>query len=512
MDKNPFSVRSASSRLSLTLVLALVTASLALAASAGAAPPETGPFTISPSPVTLPTTSVGEVSPGVDFELTNGGVEVQVEGLSFTGGQAGTFTIAGSNCGNLFEGEKCSVGINFKPTAAGTAESLLVVKYGGGLEQAFPISAVGALPEFSLAPPEEDFGLIGAREERFTNFVVTNDGDAPIQVTGTPLSGSSAYSVNGPSNCFSGSLAPNGTCSIPVRFAPNSRGTFTGQLQVNASGTSVTANLEGKGGGPTFEPPVPAPDFGTATVGGGGVLRTISLSNTGDLPGSFFIAIVSGGDSASFELVEESCTGVAIAPGAGCSLKVRFAPNSAGPKSARLSLFGEEEGGGQIPLGGNGVAAAAGLTPGSLTFGPQAAGTRSAPLALAIRNDGVEPIETGQIAIVGADLDQFALAGDECTGQFIAVGAECAVRVRFAPDSAGAKTARLRIGIPGGALTADLSGTATAAVAPVPSSPAALAKKHHRRKHHRRKHHHHNRHHHHHPHRLHRGAESGPSQ
>ena len=494
MGKKPLPVGN---RLGPTVALAsaLLAALLTFAAPAGAAPPEVGPFSISPLPAVLPTTTVGEVSPNVDFELTNGGEAVQVEGVTVAGGP---FAIAGETCSTaLPEGGKCAVGVNFEPTAPGTANSFLVVKYGGGLEQAFPISGVGALPEISLAPTELDFGLIGAREERTTNVTVTNDGVAPITVTSTPLSGSNAFSINGSSSCSSASLAPEATCSVPVRFTPNSRGTFAGQLQVSAAGTSATANLKGEGGGPTFEAPVPAPDFGTATVGGGGSLRTINLTNTGNLPGSFFIAIVSGGDSASFQLVEESCTGVSILPGAGCSALIRFAPISAGPKSARLSLFGEEEGGGQIPLSGLGVAAATALTPGSLAFGPQAAGTKSAPAGLVIRNDGVEPIETGQIAIVGADLDQFTIAGDECTGQTIAIGAACAVRVRFAPDSAGAKTATLRIGIPGGNLTAALNGLATAAALPAVSAPSTTApakqrhrkKRHHKKKHHRHKHH-----------------------
>ena len=128
-----------------------------------------------------------------------------------------------------------------------------------------------------------------------------------------------------------------------------------------------------------------------------------------------------------------------LAPGASCSAQVRFRPLAAGPQSATLAFFGDGEGGALLPLEGTGVDALASLSAGSLGFGPLAAGQRSAPLRIAVRNGGAEPIETGQIAIVGADLDQFALAGDECTGVVIAPGAECVLSVRFAPDSAGAQ-------------------------------------------------------------------------
>jgi hypothetical protein len=117
----------------------------------------------------------------------------------------------------------------------------------------------------------------------------------------------------------------------------------------------------------------------------------------------------------------------------------------------------------QVTLSGEGIAPALALGPLGHDFGSQTEGTRSDASAFAVRNDGTTAVELGAVAVVGADPDQFPLAGDECTGASLAPGQECAVRVRFTPDGAGTRSATLRVGGEGGVLTASLSGTGTAA-------------------------------------------------
>jgi hypothetical protein len=73
------------------------------------------------------------------------------------------------------------------------------------------------------------------------------------------------------------------------------------------------------------------------------------------MAGGAFIAVISGGAVGSFHLVDENCTGILVMPGATCNLQVSFEPLGAGSKTARLSLFGEEDGGTQIVLSGVGL-------------------------------------------------------------------------------------------------------------------------------------------------------------
>ena len=73
-------------------------------------------------------------------------------------------------------------------------------------------------------------------------------------------------------------------------------------------------------------------------------------------------------------------------------------------------------------LSGEGVAPALTLAPSSFDFGDLATGAKSAARAFVVRNDGSTDLDLDRAAIVGADLDQFALAGDECTGATLAPG------------------------------------------------------------------------------------------
>ena len=65
-------------------------------------------------------------------------------------------------------------------------------------------------------------------------------------------------------------------------------------------------------------------------------------------------------------------------------------------------------------------------------------------------------------SIVGPDADQYRLSGDDCTDVVLASGERCAVQVKFAPDSRGEATARLRITGDGGSFSSSLAGTGVA--------------------------------------------------
>ena len=108
------------------------------------------------------------------------------------------------------------------------------------------------------------------------------------------------------------------------------------------NGVSFTADLSGQGGQPVFTASPDPADFGFASAGQSGDTRTITLTNQGDLPGSFFVAIISGGDVGSFRLLHEDCTGVPIGPSASCTAQVRFQPDGAEAKAATLTLVGDQ--------------------------------------------------------------------------------------------------------------------------------------------------------------------------
>jgi hypothetical protein len=451
-------------------LFAIAIAALVLAPSSFAAPPEGAApqLAISPAPATLPTTTVGYQSQTREFVVVNEGEgEASIDKAFFAGPDAGEFNLGGSSCNGavLQQGQQCSVWISFTAANPGPRQAVLGLQLFGQPDAGFELEATGALPHLSFDPGSYDFGLQPIyREALRTTFQLENDGEAGTQVNSLNIVGENTNGFwIGNSNCYGSWLEPGQSCSVEVDFGPGEAGARSPQLQASSNGQSFSADLSGEGGQAIVAATPSLAEFDATTVGATSAVQAVLLSNSGNVPTSFFIGVIAGGDAGSFQLLDEDCSGAPLMPAASCTAHVRFRPQSAGPKTARLAFFGDSEGGAMVGLSGEGVTAAVTLVPSRYDFASQLAGTRSPTRAFAVRNDGSTPLDLDGVAIVGADLDQFALAGEECSGETLAPGAECLVRIRFAPDSAGAKAATLRVRGESGAFAAALGGTAVGA-------------------------------------------------
>jgi hypothetical protein len=97
-----------------------------------------------------------------------------------------------------------------------------------------------------------------------------------------------------------------------------------------------------------------------------------------------------------------------------------------------------------------------------LTFsGAQPVQTLSSPRSLTIKDTGPRPLEISRLSFAGTDLRDFVVSSDGCLGR-ITAGASCKLGISFAPHSAGARSATLRIAAddPAGTASVPLSGTA----------------------------------------------------
>ena len=454
-----------------SVLSALILLAAALPARGLAAPPSSGsPLAATSS--TFPKTTVGGSSEKLTVELGNVTEEsLMVQNFGVEGPDASDFTINEYSCGFVSPGATCTFGIFFSPQSVGEAHAVLRLDFWNLPSELVELSGTGVAAELSFSPASHDFGIRSIHENGSFTFQLTNSGEAAAQLSNIeiPNPGGNLPFWTGNSNCGPfNRLEPGASCSLEVQFGPREVIPYTAELRASLNGTVFSAGLSGEGGRANVEASENPIDLGSATVGGAGPIQTITLTNSGNLPAGFFIGIIAGGDSGSFRLLDESCSGVELMPSASCTVHVRLTPQSPGPKAARLAFFGEEEGGTMVMLHGEGVAAAVTLAPSAYDFGGQAAGSKSTAHSFAVRNEGSSALELDSVAIVGADLDQFALAGDECSGELLAPGSECLVRVRFAPDSAGAKTATLRVRGDAGTFTASLAGNGTA----VDSAPA----------------------------------------
>lgn len=246
----------------------------------------------------------------------------------------------------------------FIPIAIGFSIALLAVM------AVRPMASLAAPPEpieppqLAIEPGSYDFGVQplnwGSREAWFQ---LRNAGTETFQVGSPQIAGSGQEAFWADySSCYGSYLQPGESCSARVYFGPHDAVAYTAQFQVSVGSYSFSAGLSGTGGRATFAPASNPTDFGVVKLGSAGTTREIQITNTGNMPGGVFIAVIAGGAIGSFQILDENCTGVELVPAATCTLQVRFQPLSEGVKKAMLGLFGEGEGPTPIVLTGVGAA------------------------------------------------------------------------------------------------------------------------------------------------------------
>jgi Divergent InlB B-repeat domain len=204
--------------------------------------------------------------------------------------------------------------------------------------------------------------------------------------------------------------------------------------------------------------------FGTVVVNGQSGVTTFDVTNNGQATSRALDALVSGTDSAMFDLVGTDCVGKTLVGGAHCTLGVRFDPTDVGVRSASLLVSGE-----------NALTAAlsgAGLAPSALTATPTVGDFHGVPvtgtmpfldLPFTIRNTGGQTSGVIATGITGTNAAAFALRADGCAGTTLIANGTCTLTVRFTPGTRGQKLATLSVqGTPGGVLPISLSGTGQA--------------------------------------------------
>lgn len=345
----------------LALLLSLFAlALLPASALADEGPPAGSLLSFSPSPVDFGKTTTGSESQTVTVDVENVGPEASVtDKVSVEGADPAAFKVNGSSCGWLEPGAHCSIWVVFAPGSDGAKSATLVVERKEQPTQTVQLSGTAVPAALAFTPGSYDFGIQRTNQSQSTNFQISNIGEAPTQLGSLGISGPDTGNFwTGNNDCWNGRwLAPNESCYVQVNFNAWEMTSYQAQVQVSAYGATFSAELAGTGGRAVLEPEANPFDLDSVAVGDAGPLRTITLTNNGNFEGGFFIAVIAGGDVASFQLVDENCTVAPVAPGASCTVHIRFTPQSTGPKGARLALFGESDGGTMVALTGVGTPA-----------------------------------------------------------------------------------------------------------------------------------------------------------
>jgi hypothetical protein len=183
-------------------------------------------------------------------------------------------------------------------------------------------------------------------------------------------------------------------------------------------------------------------NFGNQTVGTTSASQTVTLTNTGALTLTLSPVSVSGTNASEFP--ETNTCPSSLAPGAGCEVKVTFAPTAAGTQSATLNIPNNGIGTHTVPLTGSGdtTPPTVTLSPPTLSFGAQSVGMRASQDVL-LTNPGPGTVTAPTITVTGANAGDFSQK-NSC-GSELLPSASCQVTVTFSATTLGSRSATLKI-------------------------------------------------------------------
>jgi hypothetical protein len=380
--------------------------------------------TLSETNMTFAAQNIGTTSVAQTVTLTNTGEAP----LEITGsGASGDFAQSNNCPSTLNPGAMCTITVTFTPTAPGNRYgAVTITDSAANSPQTIVVSGTGSPgPAISLSAtnitfPGQSLGTTSSPQP----ITLGSIGTAPLSITKIATSGDFAET----NNCAP-TLAPSASCVINVTFSPTAAGTRTGALTItdNAPGNPQTVTLTGAGLG--------APNVGLSSASltfvGQSLATTssplaITLTNTGSAPLTITGTTVTG------DFAETNNCPSSIAAGASCVINITFTPTAAGSRYGSVALADNAAGSPQtIALTGTGLAPAVALSPTSVSFPSQTAGTTSAAQVVTLSNTGGAPLTVTGITLTG----DFAQTNN--CGASLAAGASCKISVTFTPSGSG---------------------------------------------------------------------------
>jgi hypothetical protein len=337
--------------------------------------------------------------------------------------------------GSLVPGGGCDYQLSFAPKTRGKKQVILkvgaayVILTGTGFDSQV----------VRFEPGVVDFGSLQVSAQKTFTLVLHNGSDLPLA---TADRGTDAGEFALVETTCRDQLAPGDSCSIVVRFAPQSLGQKTGRAWVGV----VQASLGGTGigtGDVSFRPDLV--DLGNILLGTT-VPFTIRLQNI--TPNPFPVTL--NLDRPNHLRIDSSTCPAMLAAGAVCDVHLSARPTDATGIRANISA-----GPGSVPTEITATVQVPRLTfsPPSHDFGSVLVG-QSLHQIFTVTTDVAIPLNT-------TPPFGFTIAGGTC-GTALSAGASCTIDVGFSPQSVGLLAGELSVGefFP----TAKLSGSGSAGV------------------------------------------------
>jgi len=448
----------------------------------------TATLSFTPTSLTFASTTVGATSAAQSVTVKNTGTgTASFNTIALTGST--DYLITATTCAStLAAGATCTVSVDFKPAAAGSATGTIsFTDSATGSPQSVALTGTGATAAaltVTVSPTTLTFASTTVGSTTAAQVVTVKNTSVSAVTLGTigfTGTGASSY-VKSATTCTT-SLAASASCTISVEFKPTAVGSLPASLSIadNATGTPQLVALSGTGTaastGLTITPS--SLTFPSTTVGVSAATQVITLTNSTGASATFTAATaITGTGASSFSIAKDTCVNPFTA-GASCAYTITFTPKAAGALTATIAFTDSASKTAQtVALSGTGAAASTGLTitPSSLTFPSTAVGTSAATQVITLKNSTSAAVTfTATTTITGTGASSFAKTATTCTSPLPA-GSSCTNTITFTPQAAGALTATVTYTDSASTTpqTVALSGTGASASTGLTITPSSL--------------------------------------
>jgi Mg-chelatase subunit ChlD len=432
--------------------------------------------------LTLPATAQGQTSPGQRFNavITNtGNFPVIIQGLQFTGGNAGDFVLLSTSIIGkvLAPNESFDAEIAFSPTGLGQRTTTLVVTGSCATIANVSIAGEALAPCQFTVPPVVNLGTVvkGRNATRNAVVVFTNTGPAPLTGTARLNTPNPDYSIVRDDGSALGAftLNPNDSYRVNIVYTAQAPGASTVSIvfdlptECGPAQTTITAEC--------VEPVVTITghDFGRVRLGCSETAELIITNRTtesADITSITLNPAIPQGITVALPALPQT-----LSPGGELRLAVTTTPAVRGPSSVDVSVTVS---GLANPL--LATVTVAGIQPTIATTGFTFAATTA----------GIQSSQIGQVRITNTDattaLVVSNIAFTPATTEFaistplptfphtIQPGGELLLDVTFTPSAAGVRRATITVTHDGKACPIPPEATETIALEGVGIVPSAL--------------------------------------
>ena len=413
-----------------------------------------GNISAAPNPVNFPNQEVNTVSAAQTVTITNNGPgPATITTVAEASTEFGTTSNTCNGVTLATVGATCTIQVFFTPTTSGLKNALLTVTYDAGVAGAtYDVSLIGTATTtpLSITPAGPyNFGNVVIGQTALAIFVVKNEGaantaplPAPTVVTTPPFSIVST-------SCTAVVLAPGGTCTIVVQFAPTIVGPASGLLSINPQ-----VILLGNGVSPNGALLVDKPQltFGPQQIGSQSQTQAVIVSNNGNVPVTINTVTAAPADYVPTGGAGTNCVPTLVLdPNTSCIIWLAFQPggppgNINGTLTINYTSAAVVGANLIVLLRGTATTPNGTVSPLQLNFGVQEILTTSGPQTVTFTNTGFSTLVVPPVTIGGADLGEYLIQSDSCSNAAVLPQGQCTISVVFKPTTAGAKNADLRVG------------------------------------------------------------------